>query len=211
MGVATDERRALCDLFEETGPDGPTLCEGWLTRDLAAHLVIREHRYDAAPGIALKALAGHTRRVQDRYAAQPWPELVEQVRRGPAVYWPTRIAALDELVNSVEFFVHHEDVRRARAGWEPRPADESRDAVLWRGLARIGRLTFRRSPVGVLLRRAGGSGEAEVLAKRGPSPVVISGEPGELLMFAFGRDQAKIDFSGEQSSVDAVRGLRRGL
>src|SRR5882762_622635 len=37
------ERRELCDLFLELGPDAPTLCEGWTTLDLAAHLVLREH------------------------------------------------------------------------------------------------------------------------------------------------------------------------
>ena len=57
MSVASDERAALCDLLDELGPDQPTLCEGWQTRDLAAHLVVREHRLDAAPGILLPAIA----------------------------------------------------------------------------------------------------------------------------------------------------------
>jgi uncharacterized protein (TIGR03083 family) len=39
--LAQEERNELCDLMLETGPDAPTLCEGWTTRDLAAHLVIR--------------------------------------------------------------------------------------------------------------------------------------------------------------------------
>jgi hypothetical protein len=37
------ERLELCDLLLELGPDAPTLCEGWTTADLAAHLVLREH------------------------------------------------------------------------------------------------------------------------------------------------------------------------
>ena len=48
MSFARDERIALCDLLDETGPEAPTLCEGWRTLDLAAHLVLREHRPDAA-------------------------------------------------------------------------------------------------------------------------------------------------------------------
>ena len=44
--------------FDETGPDGPTLCEGWQTRDLAAHLVLRERRPDAAAGVMGGPLAG---------------------------------------------------------------------------------------------------------------------------------------------------------
>ena len=39
MTYAQDERAALAALLDETGPDGPTLCEGWQTRDMAAHLV----------------------------------------------------------------------------------------------------------------------------------------------------------------------------
>ncbi len=49
--LAQLERGRLCDLFLEVGPDSPTLCEGWTTADLAAHLVIRERKPLAAPGI----------------------------------------------------------------------------------------------------------------------------------------------------------------
>ncbi|MFL6141935.1 MAG: TIGR03085 family metal-binding protein [Labedaea sp.] len=207
MGLAKDERAALCDLFTEVGPDAPTLCAGWRTRDLAAHLVLRERRPDAAAGILLSPIAGHTKRVQDGYAARPWSELVGQVRSGPPPFWPTAIGAVDELINATEFFVHHEDVRRASPDWQPRPADERRDRALWTAVARSGRLALRRSPVGLVLR----SGEREVTAKRGPSTVIISGEPGELLLFAFGRDEASVEFEGEQPAIGAVRGLRRGL
>jgi uncharacterized protein (TIGR03085 family) len=208
MGVARDERNALCDLLAEIGPDKPTLCAGWQTRDLATHLVVRERRPDAALGILIKPLAGYLRRVQDSYAAKPWPELVETVRSGPAAYSPTAIPVIDKLVNTTEFFVHHEDVRRAQPGWQPRPPDARRDAALWSALTRVGRMLFRHSPVGVVVRSDNGW---EVPAKRGPNTVTISGAPGELLLFAFGRDQSMVDFDGEQSSIGAVRGLRRGL
>src|SRR5262245_29178957 len=144
MGVAKDERAALCDLFTELGPDQPTLCEGWQTRDLAAHLVLRERRPDAAAGILIKPLAGYTQTVQDSYARRPWAELVDLVRTGPPVYMPTTIEKVDELINAVEFFVHHEDVRRGQPGWEPRKPDADRDAVLWAALSRSARLMLRR-------------------------------------------------------------------
>ena len=51
------ERYALCDTFEAVGPDAPTLCTPWRTRDLAAHLVIREGRPDAAVGLLVPPLA----------------------------------------------------------------------------------------------------------------------------------------------------------
>lgn len=208
MSVATDERTALCDLLDKLGPDQPTLCDGWLTRDLAAHLVVREHRPDAAPGILLPAFAGHTKRVQDAYARRPWQELLDLVRGGPPVWWPTRVPAVDKLVNSIEMFVHHEDVRRGQDGWAPREPDAKRDAAVWAGLRRAGRMTLRRTPVGLILRRPDGE---SIVVRRGPNTVTITGEPGELLLFAFGRDATRVEFDGEQSSIATVRGLNRGL
>jgi len=208
MAVSSDERAALCDLFTELGPDEPTLCTGWQTRDLAAHLVVRERRPDAAAGILLAPLAGYTKKVQDAYARKPWAELVDLVRGGPPALWPTRIPALDRLVNSVEMFVHHEDVRRAQPGWQPRDPDPARDAVTWAGVARAGKLTLRRSPVGIVLRRPDGT---ETVARRGPNTVILSGEPGDLLLFAFGRDAVHVEFEGEQTAIARVQGLNRGL
>ena len=46
---ASIERAALVDLMAELGPDAPTLCTGWTTRDLAAHLVVRLSRVDQVP------------------------------------------------------------------------------------------------------------------------------------------------------------------
>jgi uncharacterized protein (TIGR03085 family) len=208
MAVSTDERAAICALFEELGPDEPTLCEGWRTRDLAAHLVVRERRPDAAGGILLAPLAGYTKRVQDGYAAKPWTELVELVRTGPPAFSPTRIPAIDKAINSVELFVHHEDVRRAQPGWKPRDADPARDAMAWGAVTRTGRLTLRRSPVGLVLRRPDGT---EAVVKRGPNTVILAGEPGELLLFALGRDAVHLDFDGEQRSIAVVKGLTRSL
>ena len=208
MGVARNEREALCDLFADVGPDAPTLCGTWLTRDLAAHLVLRERRPDAASGILLRVFAGYTRHVQDAYAARRWPELIDLVRSGPPAYWPTSVGAVDDLVNTAEFFVHHEDVRRAAPGWQPRPPDPVRDDALWAALRRSGRMLLRHSPVGVALRRADGQ---EITARRGPNTVIISGPPGELLLFSFGREQVRVDFDGDQSSIGAVRGVTRGL
>ncbi|RZQ62485.1 TIGR03085 family metal-binding protein [Amycolatopsis suaedae] len=208
MGVAADERQALCALFDEVGPDAPTLCEGWLTKDLAAHLVVREHRPDAALGILVPGLDGHTRRVQDGYAAEPWPRLVERVRSGPAWFWPTSIPAVDELVNSAEFLVHHEDVRRARPGWEPRPADGARDAAAWKAARMASRMTLRSSPVGVVLRTPAGR-QAQV--RSGDELVGVVGEPVELLLFVFGRDEARVEFEGTPDAVERLRAAGRGL
>ena len=78
------ERSALADLMLAVGPQAPTLCAGWTTRDLAAHLVVRLTRVDAAAGIMVPALEAHLRRVQDEVAAQEWDTLVAKVRRRPS-------------------------------------------------------------------------------------------------------------------------------
>lgn len=208
MGVAAAERHALCELFARVGPDAPTLCEGWRTRDLAAHLVARESRLDATLGIRLPALADRARRVQAGFAALSWPELIQRVRLGPPWWSPFAWPMLGELLNGAEFFVHHEDVRRAQPDWQPRPGQAARDALLWRTMARIAPLIFRRCPVGVVLARPDG---ARVAVSSGPNPVIVAGEPGELLLFAYGRDQVRLDFDGERAAVDAVKRFHRRI
>lgn len=207
MSLAAEERRALCDLFDEVGPDAPTLCDGWVTRDLAAHLVIRERRPDAAPGILLPVLDRWTALVQRRAARRPWRELVGDVRGGPPRWSPFRLPPLGWL-NLIEYFVHHEDVRRARPGASPRPPHPARDAALWTLVALAARRGYRRSPVGITVRRPSGE---EHVGCRGPRPVTITGEPGELLLHAFGRDAAVVSFDGAPADVAAVRGLGRSV
>jgi uncharacterized protein (TIGR03085 family) len=203
------ERQALADLFEAVGPDAPTLCTGWATRDLAAHLVLRDRRPDAAGGILFPPLAPHTERVQRGLAAKPWPELVELVRAGPPAWSPVRLPPLDAAVNTVEFFVHHEDVRRAAAQWTPRTLGPDFQDALWGQLRSTARLLMRRAPVSVALRRPDGN---EVTAKPGPPSVIVSGLPSELVLFAYGRQShATVDLTGDAELVNRLRTAKLGL
>ena len=118
--LARTERLALADLLDEIGPDAPTLCGDWTTRDLAAHLVVRERRPDTMPGIAVQAMSGWTEQVQDSYAERPYEDLVELVRTGPGRMSPFALPGADKMFNASEYAVHHEDVRRAQRGWTPR-------------------------------------------------------------------------------------------
>ena len=123
MTAAQRERSALVDTLRIVGPDAPTLCAGWTTRDLAAHLVVRERRLDATPGITIPFLAGYTAKVQNQTArSTSWDDLVEMVASGPPVYSPFKL--LDSVANLGEMFIHHEDVRRAVDGWQPRVLDD---------------------------------------------------------------------------------------
>jgi len=206
--LAASERRELCDLMEQVGPDAPTLCPGWTTRDLAAHLIVREGRPDGAAGILLPPLARYTARVQRDTATRPWPELVDKVRGGPPWWSLIRLPPIGTTFNAMEFFVHHEDVRRARSGWEPRPADPRRATALWAVLTRAARLCYRNAPVGVVLRGPDG---AECRARRGARTVTVVGSPEELTLHAYGRDETLVDLDGDQADIASLQGSPRGF
>ncbi|HRE01710.1 MAG TPA: TIGR03085 family metal-binding protein, partial [Ilumatobacteraceae bacterium] len=174
----------------------PTLCGDWTTRDLLAHLLVRERRPDAAGGILIRALAGHTAKVQDRVAARDYTASVEQFRNGPPLWTVWALPLVGDRANLAEFFVHHEDIRRAQSGWQPRPPDAERDDALWGLLKTVGRMLYRRSPVGVVLRAAN---RAEIVARKGEPHVTIVGEPGEIVLHAYGRadDVTRIVVEGD--------------
>ncbi len=207
MSVARRERAALVETMQATGPDAPTLCEGWVTRDLAAHLVVRERRLDAAPGILIPKLAGYTARVQEQLtAATDWSALLAKVAAGPPLYSP--FILLDPLVNVAEMFIHHEDVRRAATSWEPRILDDETTASLARQVSSFARMTLSKAPAKVSLTTP--QGKVLTTAGKG-APVTITGEPGELLLFAAGREPAQVSFDGDADAIAAVKGSRRGL
>lgn len=208
MSLATDERAAICDEFETAGPDRPTLCEGWTTRQLLSHLLVRERQPWAAAGMFAPFLAPVTERAMSGAADAPWPTMIATLRAGAPPWSPFRIPKLDELGNGTEYFVHHEDVRRGVPGWEPRPADPARDAQLWAVLGRMGRLLYRSSPVGVVVRRP--TGEQQVV-KAGAGLVTIVGEPGELVLHAFGRDAARVSLEGAPGDVTKLATASRGV
>lgn len=207
--VARQERQELCDLFLEVGPDAPTLCAGWTARDLAAHLIVRESRPDAALGILIKPLAGYADSVQAKVAMRAWPELVRDVRTGPPVLSPFRLPGAQGLADPFEFAIHHEDVRRAQPGWEPRELPAGEQDLLWQRLARAGRLLARTSPVGVALRRSD-TGEM-IVAKSGTPSVTLIGEPLELVLRLYGRSACVVDVEGSEGAVARFESARFGV
>ena len=214
MTYARDERVNLCDLLAETGPDEPTLCAGWRTGDLAAHLVLRERRPDASLGVLGGRLAKRTRRMQSRLAdSTPFPQLIEMIRSGPPRLSPLALPGVDARANGVEFFVHHEDIRRARPGWQPRDLDEGESAMLWDRL-KISRLLLRKAPVGVELARDDGGQDGSpvrITAKARAPLVTVTGTPAELTMWAFGRTTAaRVRLEGSDPDVAALSSARWG-
>jgi uncharacterized protein (TIGR03085 family) len=207
MTAARRERSALVGTLRRVGPEAPTLCAGWTTRDLAAHLVVRERRLDATPGISIPFLAGYTAKVQDQMARSTgWDDLVEMVASGPPIYSPFRL--LDSAANLGEMFIHHEDVRRAVDGWQPRVLDDSIAAALSRQLGLLSRMALGKQPAELTLQTTDGRRIARV--GRG-EPVTVTGEPQELVLFVAGRDAVRVEFDGDPQAIAAVRGSKRGL
>ncbi|MEH0552473.1 TIGR03085 family metal-binding protein [Streptomyces sp. B21-101] len=201
---AKRERLLLADLLETAGPEAPTLCEGWQTRDLAAHVVVRERRPDAAGGILIKQLAARLDRVMEEFAAKPYDELIQLIRTGPPRFSPFQLKQLDEASNTIEFYVHTEDVRRARPDWSSRELDPVFQDALWSRLERTARLMGRGTPTGLVLRRPDGR---TAVANRGTPVVTATGEPSELLLFLYGRQSAAVvELDGEKEAIDRLHG-----
>lgn len=207
MTMAQDERRALVGTMTAAGPDAATLCGNWTVRDLAAHLVVRERRPDAAPGILFEPFAGYLDSVQAKAARRPFDELLEQIRTGPPWWSPLR--PVDAVANLTEMFVHHEDVRRGEPGWEPRELTAEQERDLWNALRRMARIAYRKAPVTVVLTTP--DGERVTAHSAEGSEVVLTGPPSELLLHAFGRNQVRLTATGNDEDVRAVYDCDRGI
>ncbi|MEU7316147.1 TIGR03085 family metal-binding protein [Streptomyces sp. NPDC007083] len=206
---AKRERLLLADLLEANGPDAPTLCEGWRTRDLAAHVVVRERRGDAAGGLLIKQLAPRLERVQAEFTAKPYDELIHLIRTGPPRMSPFALKQVDEAANTVEFFIHGEDVRRAQPDWARRELDPVFEDALWRRLETAARMYGRKAPVGLVLRRPDGQ---TAVARRGTPVVTAVGAPSELLLFVSGRtEQADVELDGDKEALTRLAEAGLGM
>ncbi len=205
MTLAQRHRQSLCDAARSAGPDAPTLCKGWNVRDLLVHLVVRDSRPDAALAMVVPPLATHGERVQSQLEALPFADLIERVRSGPPRWSPASMSAVDGAVNVAEFLIHREDIVRAdnavRDGTTYSP--ETIDAA-WSLLRRGGRLFYRASPVGIVAVAPGTGRAALRRPPRGYGSVIVSGEPVELLLHAFGRrGHCGVQVLGDTRDVDA--------
>ena len=205
------ERRALCDLFDGLGADAPTLLGGWSAHDLAAHLVLREHDLVAAPCLVLPGpfqqfAEGRRMRLAKR-GDFGW--LVERIRSGPPPGF-FRIPWVRSFPNLNEFFVHHEDVRRAN-GLGPRALAPGLEGALWRNIQRGSRYLCRRlRQIGLEVQWAGTDKRMPV--RRGEPSARLSGPPGELLLYMFGRQvAAAVELEGPAEAVSLVQSTRFGM
>jgi uncharacterized protein (TIGR03085 family) len=194
------ERQGLCDTLSKLGPDAPTLCEGWTTADLAAHLTVREREPLAAAGILLPGpFAKFNHRRMEAAKAAGYQRSIDWLRGGPHGIW--RLGPMQS-INVGEYFVHHEDARRAN-GVEPRPRDPDLDDALWRMLPAAGRRQLRQlRGFGVVAQGPDGRGAT---LRKGFPEARITGAPGEIVLYLMGRKQAAhVELSGSEMAVAAL-------
>jgi len=210
MDLALSSRAALAESLLAAGPDAPTLCEGWSARHLAAHLVLREHSVWAAgiPGGPLNA--GMERRLEQmaERAANPadFAALVRRFAAGPGRLSPFSLPGVDRAANLLEYFVHTEDVRRAREQWAPRALETEYEDALWNQLVQRGGMLLRGAPTGIILVREGG---VRRRVRKGAESVAVSGGLGELVMFVHGRGgHALVTLEGSPEATRSLAGFR---
>jgi uncharacterized protein (TIGR03085 family) len=198
--ISRVERAVLCDLFEQVGPSAPTLCEGWDTHHLVAHLRGRESRNPLRSLVAAVPKLGD-RSVDDIVAHHDYAELVDAVRHGPPSPTLYSVSRLEPLLNGLEYFIHHEDVRRAPAGWEPRTLPRWAEDQIWARALGVAKLTTRRGPTGVILERTDTAASARV--SKGDA-VTIRGLPSEITLYLSGRRaSSRAELRGSPADVAA--------
>ncbi|WP_394281424.1 TIGR03085 family metal-binding protein [Corynebacterium sp.] len=198
MSFAATERSRLADTLLRVGPNAPTLCQGWETRDLAEHLCVRENNQLALmPGVG-KVFA-------DKISNRDYADLVKDWAAGP----PLLLKPVDSMMNTAEHFVHHEDVLRGDGVARPREFSKAVNKELALLAGRFGKLLLRSAPVPVVLSPTTlppmTVGDRRGVAEQGDAVVRVVGEPGELLLWVFGRDVVEVTVSGDPQHIAQSR------
>ena len=164
----------------------------------------------AGPGLVLPGPWAHfTEARRKALTTRHFADLIAIIRSGPPPGF-FRIGWVRRFPNLNEFFIHHEDVRRAN-GHRPRTNEFALDEALWRNVCRAPWFLARRlRGAGLELQWAGTA--KTVRARRGEPTARITGPPGELLLYLFGRQSAaSVELSGPAAAIEAVRRTRFGM
>ncbi len=199
---AKSERSAICQTLRKLGPDQPTLCQGWSTKDLLVHLIVRENRPDAAVGLFIPFLNSYTETISNKYKEKSFEELLSIFENGPKSPSPFSLPKVDEIANTFEFLVHHEDILRAQNYYQPRKFTEDELKSIWSRFTKSAIFFMRKVKVGVVAKTDQGT----YTLKRGNDVVTISGDVIDLVMFAFGRqNKTQLNFEGNPSAVEKLK------
>jgi len=199
------ERHSLAAEFRAADPNAPTLCAGWTTRHLCAHLVQREHAmlrnvWDQVTTKTPGEERFMRRLVDDAGTPDGYAALVDTFAAGPSRR--SLMGRFDETLNFLEYVVHHEDLRRGSGPVAPRDLPAAELAEIWRRARPILKHAYRKAPVGVEL---AADGDTALPVRSGPGGVVtVAGSPVELLLHAFGRrGAADVRIDGSADDVSA--------
>lgn len=203
MSFSSAERARLVALFHQLGPDAPTLCEGWTTRDLAAHLLVRENQPTAALGMFIPALHAHLERAMDKQRQRDYDALVDDWGAGPGKFSPARL--FDSQMNTAEHFVHLEDVRRANGMESEREFSRAAQDKLYGTLRLFAPRMLAKSTQPVVLYPTGFprvvAANHHRVSEHGEAVVRVFGTAPELLLWAYGRIPVHIKVEGDATAI----------
>ena len=200
--LAQTERAALCDTALQVGEDQPTLCEGWDVKDLVVHLLVREGSIGAV-GIAVPKLEKLTERSSRRIGSRDFSVLVERLRKGPPRFSIYSLPKADPMLNSLEYLVHHEDIRRAQPSWTARALGDDVEKTVWSMAKTAGKGLTRGMSVGVVAENA--TTGSKVTLSSGSPEATVRGLPSEVMLYLFGRkEQADVELLGDDEAVAAL-------
>ena len=209
MPLARRERQALCDPALALDAAAPTLCGDWDVTMLLAHLIVREHKPLRSAGITIPALAGLTERAMAKEAPGASRRWSRRCRKPPLT--PYSLPVVERFTQTLEYVVHHEDLRRAQPGWEPRelPAEDVEE--LWALVSRSGAYLGRNLDVPTRIARSDRPGTSARFSK-GDDPVVVTGPVLELVLWAFGRSAVRdVTYDGPGDAVRRLEGSDRAV
>jgi uncharacterized protein (TIGR03085 family) len=202
------EREEFARTFLALGPEAPTILPGWDAAELLEHLLLREGAPHLRVGPRLPGPPGRrAQRALDALRESPWQDRVERFRRGPGRFSP--VGRIDQFSGQGELLIHHEDLRRAQDGWEPRRLSPAAGADAWRSVTLMAPLAMRVRADITLVSPLGGR---QLRARRAAGNLRVHGEPLELLLWVSGRDEiARVRIHGDEAALRALREGRRGL
>ncbi|MGH9096400.1 MAG: maleylpyruvate isomerase family mycothiol-dependent enzyme [Acidimicrobiales bacterium] len=210
----------LYDTLASSGPEAPTLCGGWTTSVLAAHVVATQKGRGIpvflafVTGLIAITTLGPLRpvaqrqfgRLMDHELARGYPALLRELHRGPPLTYQFPGFAW---VRLWEIWIHHEDVRRANGG-SPRQSAPKVESILWRMVAMIGITQGRRFGSNGVVARS--SNRRAIRLHCGSPEVHIVGAPGEVLLFLNGRKKtAAVQLEGPAHAVSEVAMAQLGV
>lgn len=225
-------RALLCDLVEDLTDEqwaAETMCQGWDTGDVVAHLLVREREPWASAGLLVPPLAWlHESRMASR--KQSGREAMQQrLREGPPTLATLGIVGR---IQVGEDYIHTEDIRRGGAADVPgrsradlKPDDGTGDAatdeILWEAVGRFSLQTLGGIEAdGTIALTDGQRSRAYALGGRlarraheadPDRTVTVAGPMGELLLFTTGRHGARVEITGPDDLIEALRTSRQSV